>query len=333
MGFTMSDSIKFSAALRLAQYDLLKSDGLFTILGQGVWSPFYVGSTLDGLEKEFGRNRVIDTPVAENAVTAAALGAAIMGNPTLVIHPRMDFMILASDPLVNSAAKWRYSLNFQSPIPLTIRAIINRGGEQGAQHSQALQSWYSHIPGLRVVMPSCPSDAYRLLVQSVKSPDPVLFIEDRWSYDTEEVFEPSLDLPPLSNELPKVVLEGNQITLVASGYTVTVAKAISNILGTHGVSAEVVDIRVLNPFDSTVILNSIKKTKNLAVIDGGWKSFGASAEIIATVSESGYRLLSPPMRFSIASSPAPTSSQLEKLYYWDEKQIAASILGKLDQSN
>ncbi len=329
----MSKSIKFSAALRLAQYDLLKSDKSFTILGQGVWSPFYVGSTLDGLEKEFGRNRVIDTPVAENAVTAAALGAAIMGNPTLVIHPRMDFMILASDPLVNSAAKWRYSLNFQTPIPLTIRTIINRGGEQGAQHSQALQSWFSNVPGLRVVMPSSPTDAYRLLIQSVKSPDPVLFIEDRWSYDAEEEFEPTFELPPLSQEAPRVVLEGSHVTLVGSGYTTSLAKAVSRILGNHGVSAEVVDLRVLNPFDAAVILNSVKKTRNLAVIDGGWKNFGVGAEILATVSESGVRLSSPPMRFSIAASPAPTSASLEKIYYLDENEIAADILSNLDKIN
>lgn len=329
----MSNPIKFSAALRLAQYDLLKSDDSFTILGQGVWSPFYVGSTLDGLEKEFGRNRVIDTPVAENAVTAAALGAAIMGNPTLVIHPRMDFMILASDPLVNSAAKWRYSLNFQTPIPLTIRAIINRGGEQGAQHSQALQSWFSHVPGLRVVMPSSPRDAYQLLVQSIQSPDPVLFIEDRWSYDTEEVFEASINLPPLAEEGPKTVVEGNQITLVGSGYTTDVAKKIASRLVPLGISAEVIDLRVLNPFDTTLIAESVRKTGNLIVIDGGWKQFGIGSEIIASLSEIGVQFKSQPKRFSIASSPAPTSKILEQAYYLDEDSILDAAVQSVGKEN
>ena len=130
------------------------------VIGQGVWSPFYVGSSMDGLESKYGKNRIIDTPVSENGVTGFALGAAITGTPTVVIHPRMDFMILAMDSIVNAAAKWRYSLNSTSPIPLTIRTIINRGGEQGAQHSQALHSWFAHTPGLRVVMPSCPSDGF-----------------------------------------------------------------------------------------------------------------------------------------------------------------------------
>jgi acetoin:2,6-dichlorophenolindophenol oxidoreductase subunit beta len=333
MGFTMSNPIKFSAALRLAQDDLLKSDELFTILGQGVWSPFYVGSTLDGLEKEFGRHRVIDTPVAENAVTAAALGAAIMGNPTLVIHPRMDFMILASDPLVNSAAKWRYSLNFQTPIPLTIRVIINRGGEQGAQHSQALQSWYSHVPGLRVVMPSSPSDAYRLLVQSVKSPDPVLFIEDRWSYDSEESFEAKISFPPLAEEGPKTILEGSQITLVGSGYTTDVAKKVAFRLKSLGISTEVIDLRVLNPLNPRAILESVNKTGNLIVIDGGWKQFGIGAEIIATLSEAGAKFKSPPRRFSIAGSPAPTSKVLESSYYLDEDEILEAAVQSVGKRN
>lgn len=330
MEFTMGNPIKFSAALRLAQYDLLKSDDSFTILGQGVWSPFYVGSTLDGLEREFGRTRVIDTPVAENAITAAALGAAIMGNPTLVIHPRMDFMILASDPLVNAAAKWRYSLDFKTGIPLTVRAIINRGGEQGAQHSQALQSWYSHVPGIRVVMPSSPKDAYRLLVQSVQSSDPVIFIEDRWSYDLEEEFEPTLNLPSLSEEGPVVVSEGTDLTIVGSGYTATLARDIAKVLDENGVSAEVVDIRVLNPFDAKVIANSVKKTGKLVVIDGGWKHFGIGSEVIATLSEKGVQFNSPPMRFSIAGSPAPTSKHLEAVYYFNKNQITAEILKNLE---
>ena len=181
--------MKFVEAIRNAIFDSMQADPEMHILGQGVWSPFYVGSSMDGIESTFGRSRVIDTPVSENAVTGLALGAAISGQSTLVIHPRIDFMILAMDPLVNAAAKWRYSLDYETPIPLTIRAIINRGGEQGAQHSQALHSWFSHIPGLRVVMPSSPRDAYYLLRQSIECPDPVVFIEDRWSYDFEESFE------------------------------------------------------------------------------------------------------------------------------------------------
>jgi pyruvate/2-oxoglutarate/acetoin dehydrogenase E1 component len=317
----------------MAQYDLLNSDSKFQILGQGVWSPFYVGSTLDGLEKEFGRDRVIDTPVAENAVTAAALGAAIMGSPTLVIHPRMDFMILAADALTNAAAKWRYSLDFQSPIPLTVRAIINRGGEQGAQHSQALQSWYAHIPGLRVVMPSCPSDAYRLLVQSVQSPDPVLFIEDRWSYDLEEYFEPSLNLRPLSDEQPEVVVPGLDLTIVGSGYTVNLAKSVGDELRRLGFSAEIVDLRVLNPLRTEAIVESVKKTGRLLIVDGGWKEYGVAAEVIAGLVEQGVVFKSSPVRISIASSPAPTSSQLEKKYYFNEDQVLEKSLEILRLKN
>ena len=181
--------MKYSEAIRRAIQDSMRADSRMLILGQGVWSPFYVGQTMDGIEAEFGRERVMDSPVSENAVTGIGLGAALAGSPTLVIHPRMDFMILAMDQIVNAAAKWRYVLNWKEPIPLTIRAIINRGGEQGAQHSQSLQSWFAHIPGLRVVMPSSPKDAYYLMRSCIESPDRCIYIEDRWSYRIEAEFD------------------------------------------------------------------------------------------------------------------------------------------------
>lgn len=193
----------YSEAIRLAMYDSLKIDPKLIVLGQGVWSPFYVGSTMDNMNNVFGTERIMDTPVSENLVTGVGIGAALTGTPAVVIHPRMDFMLLAVDQIVNVAAKWRYTLNQKINMPITIRAIINRGGEQGAQHSQALHSWFAHIPGLRVVMPSTAKDAYFLLRQSILSPDPVLFIEDRWCYEVNEDFDPTTEIGPLELERPK----------------------------------------------------------------------------------------------------------------------------------
>ena len=135
-------------------------------IGQGLWSPWYVGNSMTNLDKEFGKERVIDSPVSELGCTGAALGASLSGFRPIVIHPRVDFMLLAVDQIVNQAAKWRHMFGGAVSVPLTVRAIINRGGEQGAQHSQALHSWFAHIPGLKVMAPSFPSTASSIIEQS-----------------------------------------------------------------------------------------------------------------------------------------------------------------------
>ena len=150
------------------------------ILGQGLWSPWYVGNSMTGLDKKYGTHRVIDTPVSELACTGAGVGAALAGMKPIVVHPRMDFMLYAMDAIVNQAAKWSHMVGGQAHPGVTIRAIINRGGEQGAQHSQALHAWFAHIPGLRVVMPATVADARDLLIAAVVSRDPVIYIDDRW---------------------------------------------------------------------------------------------------------------------------------------------------------
>jgi pyruvate dehydrogenase E1 component beta subunit len=249
--------MKFVESIRQALDDSLRNDENLIVLGQGVWSPFYVGSSMDGLEKKYGRKRIIDTPVSENSSTGLALGAAITGSPAVVIHPRMDFMILAMDAIVNAAAKWRYSLNSKTPIPLTIRAIINRGGEQGAQHSQALHSWFAHIPGLRVVMPSSAEDAYQLLVQSIKSPDPVIFIEDRWSYSQESNFELKDNYPDLASEGPKLIESGKDVTLVSIGYSTNLSSIAISELKEKKISIDHIDLRVLQPLKTDLIVESL----------------------------------------------------------------------------
>jgi acetoin:2,6-dichlorophenolindophenol oxidoreductase subunit beta len=319
--------VKFVESIRKAlDVSLLKQKNM-VVIGQGVWSPFYVGSSMDGLESKYGKNRIIDTPVSENGVTGFALGAAITGTPTVVIHPRMDFMILAMDSIVNAAAKWRYSLNSTSPIPLTIRTIINRGGEQGAQHSQALHSWFAHTPGLRVVMPSCPSDAYQLLIQSIESPDPVIFIEDRWNYSEEETFEIKNDYPPLATEGPKLVMKGDFLTVVSMGYSTTLCKSVIKELSLQNISADLIDMRIIQPLNIDLIVQSVKKTGKLLVVDGGHKNSGLAAEIISSVCEAGLENFSkPPIRITLPAAPAPTSSTLERLYYTTQEEIKNSIV-------
>jgi pyruvate/2-oxoglutarate/acetoin dehydrogenase E1 component len=306
----------YGTAMLAAFEYLLENYPEVFVIGQGLWSPWYVGNTMTDLDKKFGAHRVIDTPVSESACTGAAVGAALAGMKPIVVHPRVDFMLYAMDAIVNQAAKWSHMVGGQAAPGLTIRGIINRGGEQGAQHSQALQAWFAHVPGLRVVMPATVVDARDLLIASVLCPDPVVFIDDRWLYDLED------DLPPvversLALERPKCMREGTDLTLVASSYSTRLALEASVLLEQQGILAEVIDLRVLNPFDAQSIVASVTKTGRLLVVDGGWAPCGIAGEVIASVVEkiAPGVLKKSPSRLTLPFSPAPTSRVLEKAYY------------------
>tara|TARA_B100000780_G_scaffold84908_1_gene58182 strand:- start:890 stop:1873 length:984 start_codon:yes stop_codon:yes gene_type:complete len=286
------------------------------VIGQGLWSPWYVGNSMTDLDKKFGVERIIDTPVSESACTGAAVGASLAGMKPIVVHPRMDFMIYAMDSVVNQAAKWSHMLGGQSHPGVTIRSIINRGGEQGAQHSQALHAWFAHVPGLRVVMPTTVADARDLLIASVLCPDPVMYIDDRWLYEQEDDLPPVIELN-LSDQRPRVTQSGSDITIVGSGHASLLSRNAAIILKNDKISAEVIDVRVLNPFHVDEIISSVKKTKNILVVDSGTLTAGFSAEIIAKVVERlpVDCLNNRPMRIALPDAPAPTSRVLEKDYY------------------
>jgi pyruvate/2-oxoglutarate/acetoin dehydrogenase E1 component len=310
-----------NAILAAFEYLLEKYPEVF-VIGQGLWSPWYVGNSMTGLDKKFGTERIIDTPVSESACTGAGIGASLAGMKPIVVHPRMDFMLYAMDAIVNQAAKWSHMFGGQAHPGVTIRAIINRGGEQGAQHSQALQSWFAHIPGLRVVMPSSVADARDLLVASVLCPDPVLYIDDRWLYEQIDDLSPVVELD-LRKEGPKCLIEGKDLTIVGSGYSTLLAMQARDLLDKSGLSAEVIDLRVLNPFVPDIILKSVRKTGRLLVVDGAWRNCGFAGEVIASVVEqinlSDFKAR--PKRITLPEAPAPTSHILEKIYYPNANQI------------
>lgn len=323
----MGESVKTSyseAILSAFTYLLDKYPSVFTI-GQGLWAPWYVGSTMTDLEKRFGTARVIDTPVSELGCTGAAIGASLFGYRPIVIHPRMDFMLLAVDQIVNQAAKWRHMSGGQTGPAVTIRAIINRGGEQGAQHSQALHAWFAHIPGLRVVMPATPRDARDLLVASVLCDDPVMYIDDRWLYEQVDVLGP-IEEKVLAEMSPAVLREGSDITLVGAGYSTYLCCEVADMLfRDDGIAAEVVDLRVLNPLDSSKVVDSAIKTRRLCVVDGGWRTAGLAGEIIARVAESAGMDFGQAMRVTLPDAPAPTSGPLEAAYYPTAESIATRV--------
>lgn len=322
----MSNNLNYAQGILKAHKYLLKKYQNVFIIGQGLWSPWYVGQTMKDLDKEFGKERVIDSPVSEAAVTGCAIGASIFDLRPIVVHPRMDFMILATDQIVNEAAKWTHMFGGQVNVPVTIRGIINRGGEQGAQHSQALHSWFAHVPGLRVVMPATPNDARDLLIASVLSDDPVLYIDDRWLYDSEEEEREIVELN-LSDEGAKIIKSGDDITLVGAGYSVYQCLNVANKLLESGVSAEVIDLRIINPIKQNVILDSVNKTGCLLAIDGGWSNCGLASEIITRVVENldPKKIKVKPQRLTLTDAPAPTSKVLEEIYYTSQEEILSTI--------
>lgn len=316
----------YGTAIRSAFAYLLNTYPEVVLMGQGLWSPWYVGNTMTDLDKEFGVSRVIDTPVSELGVTGAAVGAALSGLRPIVVHPRMDFMLYAMDPIVNEAAKWSHMTGGQVGCNVTIRGIINRGGEQGAQHSQALHAWFAHIPGLRVVMPSSVADARDLLIASVLSPDPVVYIDDRWLYERIDSL-PNISEINLAEQGPKVIQKGSDVTLVGIGYSTYLCEQAQSKLLRSGINAEVIDMRVINPLDVDIVLQSVKKTRHLCVVDGGWSACGIAGEIIASVIErlDCNVLKSSPIRITLPNAPAPCSIGLEKIYYPEVSDIVKKI--------
>jgi len=317
--------LNYALAINEALHQMMARDPSVFLIGQGVKSPWYVGQTCNGLIEKYGEKRVIDTPVSENAVTGAAVGASITGMKAIVVHPRMDFMLYAMDPIINEAANWYYMNGGRSSVPVVFWGIINRGGEQAAQHSQSLHTLFAHIPGLKVVMPSTAYDAKGLMISAIRDPNPVVFIDDRWlysekSYVPEEIYEV---------EIGKAILrkKGTDLTVVASSYVAHEALIAAKEMESENISVEMIDLRTIKPFDEDTIVNSVKKTGKILIVDGGWISFGASAEVAALVAEKAFPFLKAPIkRLALINAPAPASRELEKEYYIDKIKIKEAII-------
>ncbi len=316
-------SISYCQAINETFQQLLEADKSVFLIGQGVTSPWYVGNTTTGLIDRFGPRRVIDTPVSENGITGVAVGAALAGMRPVVVHPRMDFMYYAMDQIANHAANWHYMFGGTSSVPLTVWGIINRGGEQAAQHSQAIHAMFAHIPGLKVVMPSTPYDAKGLLVASIQDDNPVLFVDDRWLYNLTGDVPENLYSVPIGKAI--IRREGKDLTIVATSYMALDAAKAASALERENVDAEMIDLRSIKPLDEQLILESVRKTGRLIVADGGWKTCGFAAEVSALVAEKAFKYLKAPiLRVSLPDVPAPASAPLEKAYYRTADDIAAA---------
>lgn len=327
----MSRELKFFQAINEAIDLCMANDPRVHIMGLGVPDPKGVFGTTAGLQSKYGSERVSDLPTSESGMTGVAIGTALAGMRPVMTHHRLEFALLAMEQIVNQAAKWHYMFGGRMRVPLTVRMIIGRGWGQGPQHSQSLQAWFAHVPGLKVVMPANAHDAKGLLVSSIEDDNPVMFLEHRWLYNISGLVPEGLYRVPLGHG--RVVVEGGDVTIVAYSYMTVEAYRAARMLAEVGVRAEVVDLRTLRPWDEVLVLESVRKTGRLIVADTGWTTGGFGAEVVARVVEAAFDALkAPPRRIGLPDCPTPTSPALAAHFYPRAKHLAAAAAEMLGRS-
>ena len=306
----------------------MKKDKNLICYGLGTTDPKGIFGTTLNLEKKYGKNRVFDTPASENALTGIGTGAAIDGTRVLLSSQRADFFLLAMDQLVNGAAKWRYMFGGKHKVPITIRLIVGRGWGQGPTHSQNFHSWFSNVPGLKVVMPTTPQDHKGLLISSIFDDNPVVFIEQRWIHNTIGSVKTGFFKVPIGKA--RLVKKGTDITIVSISHLTNEAIKASHYLQKIGINPEIIDLRSLAPIDYTSIEKSVNKTKRIIVLDPSHRTCSYGSEIISSISQKNYlKLKSNPALMTYPDIPMPTSRVFNKLYYFGYEEIYKKISTKI----
>lgn len=324
----MTRILKYAEALREAADICLGADSRVYLMGLGVPDPKGIFGTTAGLQDKYGEKRVFDIPVSENGMTGIAIGSAIIGMRPVLTHQRLDFALLTIEQIVNQAAKWHFMFGGRMRVPLVIRMIIGRGWGQGPQHSQSLQSWFAHIPGLKVVMPATPRDAKGMLIAAIEDDNPVIFLEHRWLHNIPGEVPEGHYTTPIGP--PRMARTGKDVTIVAVSYMVLEALRAADELAAEGIDAEVIDLRTISPIDWAPIVESVRRTGRLVIADTASKSFGVSAEIISrVVEEAPGALKSVPARVCLPDSPTPTSPMLARYYYPRAYEIEEAIRRQL----
>lgn len=321
--------MKFCDAIKDALFTSMRNDDNVICYGLGVPDPKHIFTTTEGLQEEFGERRVFDMPISENAMTGVAIGAALGGYKPVFMHQRFDFFLLAMDQLVNGAAKWHMMFGGAMNVPITIRLIVGRGWGQGPTHCQSLHSWFAHVPGLKVVMPSSPADAKGLLMESIHDPNPVVFIEHRWLHNMDG------DVPNGDYRIPlgraNIVRSGEDITIVGSSLMMPEALHALDFLAGYDVSADLIDLRTVRPIDWDAVIASVRNTGRLLVLDIGAQTGSVAGEIVARVlSECGMLMKTEPQRICMPDYAVPTSFSLTKECYPGAYEIAVRVMEMLD---
>ena len=320
--------ISYRSALYKAMHNAMSGNPNTIIIGQGVDDHKGIFGTTTDLDKEFGKERVIDTPLAEEGMMGIAIGASLNGLYPIQTHIRADFALVAMNQIVNLAAKYKYMFGGRFELPLLIRMVIGRSWGQGAQHSQSLQSLFAHIPGLTVIMPSSSKtilESYPFIMNNIKNP--VITLEHRLMYDLKfKMDETSIrnSESPLSS---RIVREGKDVTIVATSIMVLEAiRSAEHLTKVSDIDCEIIDLHNISNPDAGMIVDSVKKTGKLLVADTSWKAFGVCAEVCRIVCEQAPSALKvPAVTTGMQPAPCPTAKTLEDLYYPNLQTLSDSI--------
>ena len=318
--------ITYSEAISDAISEEMKRDKYLTLIGEDIGKYGGVFKATKGLIEEFGPDRVKDTPISETAIIGTAVGCAMLGYRVIAEIMYIDFLMIAMDQLINQAAKLHYMTGGRVSIPIVIRTQGGAGIRNAAQHSQSLESWFAHIPGLKVLMPSTPYDAKGLLKAAVRDNNPVLFIEHKKLYSTKgEVPETEyvVDIGKAD-----VKLAGQHLTLICYSYMVPIALESAKIVKKkYGFDIEVIDLRTITPLDKETILASVKKTNKAAILHEASRQGGFAGEIIAIIQEEAFDYLDYPiLRICGTDTPVPYAPELEDFYVYTPERVAEKII-------
>lgn len=310
---TSDRELTYGEAIKEALAEELRRDPTVFMLGEDIAEAGTTFKVLTGLVEEFGPERVLDTPISEPGFTGLAVGAAMTGMRPIVDLMFGDFSGLIMDQVANQAAKIHYMSGGKLKVPMVLRTTMGAGRRSAAQHSQSLQAWYSHIPGLKVVVPATPYDAKGLMKSAIRDDNPVVILEDKMMYKTVKGMVPSGEYTvPIG--VADIKKEGSDITLIATSSMVYVALDAARMLGEVGISAEVVDPRTLVPLDKQTLVESVKKTSRAIVIDEGYEQYGVTAELASIIADEAFYYLDAPVkRMGAMNVPIPFSPALEDL--------------------
>ena len=319
----MDRVLTYAQAIREATEQEMVRDPSVIVLGMGVDDPLGIYGTTKGMVDQFGGHRVFDTPLAEDGMTGVTIGAAMGGLRPIHVHIRMDFALLAMNQLINMAAKSHYMYGETVSVPIVVRAMIGRSWGQGPQHSQAIHSMFMHVPGLKVVAPTTPYDAKGCLAASIRDENPVIFIEHRMLFGLESHVDEEPYTIPFGQA--RILEQGTDVTIVGISHMVVECLRACNYLDAIGINAEVIDPVCLSPLDSESIVESVRRTGRLLVVDNAWTNCGASAEIVTRTVEAlqGDRNIRV-RRMGFEQVPCPTTKNLENLFYPNARTIAAA---------
>lgn len=324
-----SRELTYAEAFREGLSEEMRRDPSVFVMGEEVGAAGGTFKSFDGIFEQFGPERVVDTPIAEEGYVGLGVGAAMAGMRPVIDVMFGDFMTMAMDPMINQAAKMYYMTGGQVPVPMVLHTTMGAGRRSAAQHSQSLHAWFAHIPGLKVVMPATPYDVKGLIKSAIRYDGPVVFYDDKMSYRLKGPVPQEEYLIPLG--VAEVKREGTDITLVATSSMVYSALEAADALAKEGVSVEVVDPRTIQPLDMETILASVRKTHRALVVDEGHRSFGASAEIAAEIAEKAFDYLDAPVkRYAAMDVPVPFSPALEDLTIPNTEGVIALVRGLME---